>query len=172
MRSRISLLIPVALLACRPEARPADSEQRVISSSNASDSGIPGAGICDTVASRWRATGKAQVRVADTTMRVASDSAPQAGCVVVAFAPKALDKAQGLDSAQWRALYWGTNDTPGWATLTQYDADGPMGNERTLERQDTRCQVESQFDPEDDSDSTYVPSPWFKQSTFCWRRTS
>lgn len=122
--------------------------------------------MCDSVATLWRATGRAQVRVVDTTMRVVSDSVPRNGCFVQATAP------QGLDSAHWAGLFWARDAHEAWTTLTQWDADGPMGNSRTLERRDMRCQVDFQFDADDDSDSTYVPNPAREETTFCWRATA
>lgn len=157
MRWHTSFLIAAAL-ACRPAARPADAARGDSASAQSA-----GSTVCDSVATLWRATGRAQVRVIDTSMRVISDSVPQTGCFVQATAP------QGLDSAQGAGLFWARDAHEGWTTLTQWDADGPMGSSRTLERADMRCQVDYEFEGDDDSDSTYVPSPAREETTFCWR---
>ncbi|HMA42576.1 MAG TPA: hypothetical protein VKO86_01070 [Gemmatimonadales bacterium] len=121
--------------------------------------------VCDTVAARWRATGRAEVRLADTTVQVTSDTSAQSGCIVLATAP------QGIDSTRWISLYWAANEPPGWTDLPQYDADGPDGGGRTMEHDGVRCQVDLTQDGGDDSDSTYVPSPAIGETTFCWLRS-
>ena len=165
MRAQVSLLIALACVACRPAARPAHTAQ---DSAGSSALDLPSAveGVCETVATLWRATGQAQVRLADTTMPVVSDSMTQRGCAVVATAP------MGLDSTRWASLYWTTSQRRGWAELSDYAADGPDGSSRTLERQGVRCQIAVTQDGGDDSDSTYVPSPAVGEATFCWRTSS
>jgi len=170
MRSDLRVLMSMVVLDCRPAARPAGSSQGPAAFSERA-SRFDGSGVCDTVATLWRATGRAQVRLADTTMEVISDSVAQRGCAVQATAP------QGLDSAQWASLYWANSawvkeNVRGWVTRMEYDADGPDGNSRTFERQSLRCQVDFSQDGGDDSDSTYVPSPAVGETTFCWLNAS
>jgi hypothetical protein len=47
-------------------------------------------------------------------------------------------------------------------------ADGPDGGIRTVEREGVRRQIEISQEGDDDSDSTYVPSPTAGENTFCW----
>ncbi|HEY6807645.1 MAG TPA: hypothetical protein VI160_02565 [Gemmatimonadales bacterium] len=149
------LLVTLAAAGCRPAPKPADTTH--VPSAAA-------AGICDTVALGWRATGRAEVRrTADTSVAVQSDSVPRHGCAVHATA------AQGVDSVQALGLIWNSEaPPPGWTDLTRFDADGPDGWSRTYERAGLRCQIEFSQDGGDDSDSTYVPSPAVSEATFCW----
>ena len=166
MRSHVTLLISATILGCGLAPRPGDAAQGSTHSSARGSVDGP-SGVCDTVATLWRATGRAQVRQADTTMKVQSESVAQRGCAVRAIAP------QGLDSkVQWATLYWAEGNARGWTTLTQYDADGPDGSERTFERLAVRCQLDHMHDGGDDSDSTYIPSPAVEERTFCWQKAS
>ena len=119
--------------------------------------------MCDSVEAAWRLTTQAQVRRLDTASTVMSDSVPRTGCVVMADAPR------GLERLQSQTLYWRSQDARGWIELTKYMADGPDGGSRTLERGAVRCQIDVTRDGGDDSDSTYVPSPEVTERTFCWR---
>lgn len=157
------LVLGVALAACRPAAKPAQPARPPEASAGVP---LPGAVtvVCDSVAAMWRATGQAQVRVLDTTGPVLSDSLPRRGCMVLATAPL------GLDSTKEGAVYWTDGDSSGrgWTDLPKYDADGPDGGSRTVERGGIRCQIDFTQDGGDDSDSTYVPSPAIGETTFCW----
>jgi len=166
MHPRLSLLLALACVGCRLEAHPAQAAQNPAGSSAALDPSAAVRAVCDTVATLWRATGRAQVRVADTTMQVASDSVTQRGCAVVATAP------DGLGSTPWETLYWTTSRSRGWAELTDYTADGPDGGSQSLARQGIRCQIDFTQDGGDDSDSTHVPSPAVGGTTFCWAISS
>jgi hypothetical protein len=148
-----SIAVALALLGCRPAATPAHVNSAAAAS------------VCDTVASGWRATGRAEVRqIADTTMGVENDSFPARGCAVRA------DAAKGVDSVQARALFWNSEAPPaGWTDLTRFDADGPDGYSRTYVRPGVSCQIDYSQDGGDDSDSTYVPSPAIGEKTFCWQ---
>ena len=158
-------LVALSLVGCRNGARPA---QTVHDPSTSSAAPFPPevVAVCDTVAGLWRVTGRASVRVVDTTVRVLSDSQPQRGCAVVAAAP------QGVDSTRWSRLYWTRSDARGWSDLSGFDADGPDGNNRTRQRGNTRCQIDFTQDGGDDSDSTYIPSPAIGEFTHCWLRVS
>ena len=123
----------------------------------------PVVAVCDTVATLWRLTHRANVRQADTVADVVADSVPRHGCVVTATAPN------GLDSLQEQPLYWTNEPSHGWTELIKYDADGPDGGSRTMERRGVRCQIDFMQDGGDDSDSTYIPSPEITERTFCWR---
>src|SRR5437773_12448128 len=75
-------LVALSLVGCRNGARPG---QTVHDPSTSSAAPFPPevVAVCDTVAGLWRVTGRASVRVVDTTVRVLSDSQPQRGCAVV-----------------------------------------------------------------------------------------
>src|SRR5207302_5106136 len=104
-------LVALSLVGCRNGARPA---QTVHDPSTWSAAPFPPevVAVCDTVAGLWRETGRASVRVVDTTVRVLSDSQPQRGCAVVAAAP------QGVDSTRWSRQYWTRSDARGWSDLS------------------------------------------------------
>jgi hypothetical protein len=162
MLLRPAILITVGIGACRAAPPPAHASRDSTSATGPAFRADVAA-ICDTVQALWRATGRAKVRLVDTTASVASDSIAHRGCAVVAAA------AHGLDSAQWRTLYWATDSARGWAELIRYTADGPDGGSRTWERKGVRCQMDFTQDGGDDSDPTYVPSPAVGEVTFCWR---
>jgi len=162
MRLCLSILIGLGIGACRPAPPPAEAAGES-TGATAPERQADVAAVCDTVQALWRATGRAVVRLADTTAPVVSDSVEHRGCTVFATA------AEGLDSAQWRTLYWAADRDRGWAELIRYTADGPDGGSRTLERRGVRCQIEFTQDGGDDSDPTYVPSPAVGETTFCWR---
>src|SRR6266542_6417050 len=132
--------------------------------------------VCESVAVLWRATGHATVLVADTVARVQTTDTVDRnqsryftnvrGCATSANASK------GLDSAGYAMLYWKASAERGWADFPQLDADGPDGNARTRQRAGIWCQIEQSYDGGDDSDSTYVPSPRFREVTICWRAVS
>jgi hypothetical protein len=129
--------------------------------------------VCESVAVLWRATGRASVKVSDTLARVqTADTVDRnrgrfftniQGCAASA------DAATGLDSAQHAALYWAASADRGWVDLGDLDADGPDGNTRTRQRGKIQCQSEQSYDGGDDADSSYVPSPRFREVTICWR---
>lgn len=164
MRAQVLVMLMLALRGIAPslEARSAQSVQDSPGSPTPTRAGDVRA-VCDSVAAFWRATGRADVRMVDTTAAVVSDAGPQAGCAVLAVAVAGLAEDQGT------RLYWATSDARGWTELTSYTADGPDGSSRTLERDGTRCQVDAAYDGGDDSDPTYVRSPAVREWTFCWR---
>jgi hypothetical protein len=56
----------------------------------------------------------------------------------------------------------------GWRRLIGYDADGPDGTVSAYQRAHVRCTVGQSWDGGDDSDSTYVPEPWYRQEVTCF----
>ena len=164
MRSRALLSIALLLAGCRPVDRPADHPPgRPEPAANASSPAV--AAVCDTVAALWRATGHADVRQVDTALTVASEPATRRGCAVVADAP------DGPGSGQAGALYWTLSRSRGWREIPEYTTDGPDGGSQTLERSGIRCQIDFSRDGGDDSDSTYLPRPAIRETTFCWDRS-
>jgi hypothetical protein len=84
-----STLLLLALVACRPTAPRSQSAQSNPDSDSASlMEGV--LAVCDTVETRWHGIRQTQVRRADTTMTVVSESLPRHGCVVVATAPRGV----------------------------------------------------------------------------------
>jgi hypothetical protein len=165
------VLAAIALVACRPESRPAQPghvaaiDTPAIAGPAATMTGAVTA-VCDTVAARWRATGQAEVRLADTTSLAYHETTPDHGCMVLVTAP------QDVDSTRWRSLYWAADTVSSWTEIVEYFAEGPDGNTRTFDRAGVRCQVDFTQDGGDDSDSTYVPSPAIGETTFCWARSA
>lgn len=64
--------------------------------------------------------------------------------------------------------YWNAPERYGWSHLIHTQADGPDGSSTAYQRGLVRCHVAEAWDGGDDSDSTYVPSPWYRQETSCW----
>jgi hypothetical protein len=130
---------------------------------------------CDAAASPWRGRQGPTVRVSDTLLGardVIADPATDtltppgpagdrwAACVVEGLAPA------GLDSAGRAGLYW---PAAGWGALARLNADGPDGQVQVYQRGWVRCQVAWEWDGGDDSDPAYVPDPFFRERTLCWR---
>jgi hypothetical protein len=146
--------------AARPASPPVDPEARA---------------ACAAAAAPWRALPGTTVRTTDTTLATGDvladldvDTQPPPGapggrwaaCVVEGLAPA------GLDSTGRAALYW---PAPGWGVLVRLVADGPDGQVQVYQRGWVRCQVGWEWDGGDDTDSTYVPDPFFRERTLCWR---
>lgn len=122
--------------------------------------------VCETLARLWRNIAYTTVAVRDTTAEPMEydngqiQSLPStSACIMIARADSGIDK--GRDAPFWPA--------PDWLELPNLVADGPDGSTRTYQRDMLRCMVESNWDGEDDSDSTYVPLKWYEQRTTCWR---
>jgi hypothetical protein len=131
--------------------------------------------VCAGVAAAWRTVARATVRELDTLLAhgdviedreldtlppASGDPARWAACAVEGFAEA------GLDSIQQRTLYW---PAAGWVVLPRLHADGPGGQVQVYQRGWVRCQVAGEWDPGDDGDSAYVPVPFHREWTFCWR---
>jgi hypothetical protein len=126
---------------------------------------------CDGVSAFWRDS--AQVREQDST--VTPFDAPSAvhACLVLVYQEHGLRRGPGVapDTVAMRlgparALVLGTGQ--GWIWLNHYAADGPDGTSMGYQRGNARCVVEQSWDGGDDSDSTYVPADWFRETTTCW----
>ncbi len=124
---------------------------------------------CDTVAAVWRRIGNAKLTTGDTTVtpihrtpqtQWGKDEVlpPVAACVVVAY----VDSLTSGDAK----LKW---EERGWTALWMLSADGPDGGMMTYQAGTVRCEVHETMDGGDDSDSTYVPSPFYEQTSICWR---
>ena len=74
----------------------------------------------------------------------------------------------GMDAAQRERLFW---SSPTWALLPRIAADGHSGSVRTFQRGRVRCQVSEEWDGGDDADTTYVPDPFYRESTLCWEHS-
>ena len=130
--------------------------------------------ICAAAAARWRTIHGVTVRELDTLLTDADviddpelDTAPP-GAVGPRFAACAVESyaANGLDSTLARSPVWPLAD---WVRFPRLNADGPGGQVQVYQRDWVRCQVADEWDPGDDGDSTYVPTPFYREWTFCWR---
>src|SRR5947207_7201656 len=148
-------LVALSLVGCRNGARPG---QTVHDPSTSSAAPFPPevVAVCDTVAGLWRVTGRASVRVVDTTVRVLSDSQPQRGCAVVAAAP------QGVDSTRWSRLYWTRSDARGWSDLSEFDADGPDGNNGTSQRGNSALHIETNTNGREQQVTEYIVNTYIR----------
>lgn len=160
MRNHTLALLTLIVAGCHSERSRQTAEDPAFSGARVA--AAPDA-VCDSVATSWRGTGRADVQVTDANAVVVSDAAPQRGCMVLTSAP------QGVDRAQAAGLYWATSEEHGWTELREYMADGPDGTSRTRDRDGTRCQIDFSQDGGKDSEPTYVPSPAVSERTFCWR---
>lgn len=128
---------------------------------------------CDSAFARWGEVAGAELEHGDTMLYAGDLIADMSGdsvldsilreglpaCHVAGTSPT------GLDSAGQARLYW---PAAGWANLWRLTADGPDGTVQTFQRGPVRCQVSGEWDGGDDSDTTYVPSPFFRERTICW----
>lgn len=176
MRS-LAPVVALAVLACSTETRDAGQLPESAGTTHAARTaaatashppplparfGDAARGVCDSVASLWRATTGTQVTVADSAATVVSSETPVGACHVMMVAP------QGLTATAWKAGYWSDSTARGWHGMWRWDADGPDGFTRTLARVPVRCQVSFEQDGGDDEDSTYVPRPREAELTTCW----
>ena len=130
---------------------------------------------CAAAAIPWRGRPGVTVRISDTLLGpgdMIADPATGtlnppgaaghrwAACAVEGLAPA------GLDSAGRAGLYW---PAAGWCALARLNADGPDGQVQVYQRGWVRCQVAWEWDGGDDSDPAYVPDPFFRERTLCWR---
>lgn len=162
-----SVVILGGLIAC------ADRRAQVRDSTASNTLPAAVLGACAEVASDWR-------RIPNVTLHEASDTllVPEIGiedssvhaCRVFAEDSVALAKS---DSARFsrdgpsKSTYWRTFSRAGWVQL-RFAADGPDGSLTTYHRGVVRCQLQEEWDGGDDSDSTYVPAPFYRQITSCW----
>lgn len=127
---------------------------------------------CDSAFARWAAVAGAVLEHGDTTLYAGDLIADMIGDSVLGSIPPAGLPAchvagtspAGLDSAGQARLYW---PATGWVSLWRLTADGPDGAVQTFQRGLVRCQVSGEWDGGDDSDTTYVPSPFFRERTIC-----
>lgn len=116
--------------------------------------------VCDTVAARWNGLGGAVV--------TRTDSGPPAtrACIVVMNAVNGVDKTKPWPS------YWKDRPPPGsgWTMIIGTEADGPGARYQTLGQGTVRCEIVTESDGGDDSDSTYVRKPWVREYTRCWSK--
>ena len=130
--------------------------------------------VCDSVAARWAGIPGAILERGDTLLTsddilpdMIGDSflppdatARRLACHVAGTLPN------GLDPGAPERLYW---PAAGWGDVFRRTADGPDGAVRTFQREWVRCQVSEEWDGGDDTDSTYVPDPFYRERTMCWR---
>ena len=130
---------------------------------------------CAAAAAAWRAVSHATVRELDTLLTAEDviedperDTLPPPGAVAGRWAACAVEgfAEMGLDSTQRRGLYW---PAAGWVVFPRLNADGPGGQVQVYQRGAVRCQVAGEWDPGDDGDTSYVPDPFHREWTFCWR---
>jgi hypothetical protein len=76
------------------------------------------------------------------------------------------ERTEGLDDSLKARLFWQSSV---WPLLPRIAADGPDGSVRTYQQGRVRCQVAEAWDGGDDSDSTYVPDPFYRERTLCWQ---
>ena len=131
--------------------------------------------MCAATAAGWRTVARATVRELDTLLTEkdviedpALDTVAPPGAVAGRWAACAVEgfAEAGLDSTQQRALYW---PAAGWVVVPRLTADGPGGQVQIYQRGSVRCQVAGEWDPGDDGDSAYVPAPFHREWTLCWR---
>jgi hypothetical protein len=131
---------------------------------------------CDSAAARWAQMPGATVQRSDTLLTGRDILPDMAGDSMVAIADSvqysachvAGTHAAGLDQPAIGRLYW---PAAGWGNLHRLIADGPDGGVRTFQKGWVRCQVSEEWDGGDDSDSTYVPDPFYRERTLCWHHS-
>lgn len=132
--------------------------------------------VCSATAARWRAVRRVtSVREIDTLLTIgdviedpALDTVPPPGSVNGQWAACAVEgyADAGLDSTAGRALYW---PAAGWVVFPRLGADGPGRQVQVYQRGWVRCEVAGEWDPGDAGDSAYVPVPFHREWTVCWR---
>ena len=175
-------VVPMVALACRdprPQrgnresvAQPSTRGGPPVTTSLLIDPAVYAA--CAGVRSSWQSESRVQIHmVADTIVAVwaaAADTSPVRVCVVVAedSLGMAPSKEPSTSRAYGPSQFWKNSETSGWVALVHVIADGPDGSTTAYQRGLVRCLVEQAWDGGDDADTTYVPSPWFRETTSCW----
>ena len=172
------------IIACRaePAARPDTSRlaPRAVPPATApGDSSLAAAReTCDEVARSWSANPRTELHLtADTVMNVwagAIDTTPVRGCYVAAEDSAAFAGSDTSRASRERGggnPFWSDAEQRGWVQLVRTVADGPDGSSSAYQRALVRCYVAETWDGGDDADSTYVPGGWYRQETWCWRRS-
>ena len=130
---------------------------------------------CAAAAAAWRKLPGTAVREVDTLLSVndviedrETDTLPRTGATTARWAACGVEgfAEAGLDTTQQRALHWPAAE---WVVFPRLNADGPGGQVQVYQRGWIRCQVAVEWDPGDDGDSTYVPVPFHREWTLCWR---
>jgi len=124
--------------------------------------------VCDTVAARWHAVRDARVEARDSTVvPINRNSIRQGQPDELLPATPACVVAMGIDSGKAESPkgYWPASD---WTELWIINADGPGSRMQNFQRDLVRCQVSSESDAGDETDSVAVPSPSFSETTVCW----
>jgi len=175
--AHLALLV---LAACTPDrpaipARPGSASVQISPPPAAVVPDPEARAACEAAAVPWRGRPGATVRLGDTLLGPndviadpAADTLTSLGAATGRWAACAVDgrAPAGLDSAGRADLYW---PAAGWGTLARLNADGPDGQVQVYQRGWVRCQVAWEWDGGDDSDSSYVPDPFFRERTLCWR---
>jgi len=130
---------------------------------------------CDEVATSWRAVPNVRTRlIADTVFDVpgnAEDTTPVKACEVIADDPAGLapsDSARINRDGPAKSAYWRTHAQSGWSHLVHIQFDGTDGSATAYQRDPVRCYVDEAWDGGDAMDTTYVPPPWYRETTSCW----
>ena len=177
--SRIVIsLVAVVAIACGDRAGAAGRDSVAVPPIQAK-SGRAAAGTlpaevraaCAEVAASWRPVPSIALReIADSSVEdfSADSGRTRHACAVTVDDPVAFaDSARVGKSGPARSDYWRSFARAGWIQL-RYSADGPDGSETQYQRGRVRCLLDERWDGGDDSDSTYVPSPYYEQNTSCW----
>jgi hypothetical protein len=175
----------IGLTACRERGTPVDrsapagqqttAERPPASAQTATLGSVPAGvlAVCAQVAADWgRTPGIALHQVNDTLLlpEIGIEDAQTHACHVVAedsLAFAASDSVRIGRDGSAKAAYWRNVARVGWVQL-RWAADGPDGSTTMYQRGLVRCQLREEWDGGDDSDSTVIPSPFYRQTTSCW----
>jgi hypothetical protein len=126
------------------------------------DAAAPVRAVCDSIAAGWHTVTLARVVTVDTTVSpLGADSAATdvPACRVTAT----LDST--VDTTSTSVLFWPRSN---WPMDPTWMADGPDGQTKVYQRGLVRCEVGESWDGGDDTDTTYVPSPWTEETSTCY----
>ena len=117
---------------------------------------------CGKVSAYWARHPTAAVRAFDSVVTLPRSRSTTDACWVTVRIEEDTERSGDGPRVPFAAA--------GWVQLWEYQADGPDGSSAVFQLVPVRCLVEERWDGGDDSDSSYVPAPWFEQRVACWRR--
>jgi hypothetical protein len=155
----------VTVLGCERQSAPPRERARAMQlTASLAVKRVPSAvrAVCDSIADAWHAVSRARVVTGDTAVFPLdgdSSATDVAGCQVIAT----LDST--VDSASSAVLFWNRSS---WPMDPVWLADGPDGQTKVYQRGLVRCEVGESWESGDDTDPTYVPSPWTQETSTCY----
>jgi hypothetical protein len=119
---------------------------------------------CAIVQLYWSTVPAALLRTLDSAVTAPSNRGMRDACLVEVLLAEDPDRG---DRERIRSPFVAA----GWLELYEFRAEVPGERSRVYQNDPIRCRVTERWDVAPPADTAYVPAPWFRQLTACWRRT-